>query len=99
MRNRTIKEMQAMTGASNKATAERLITAMEGAMCDFQEESDYTIWDWDGATYKGHDLVDGEEIHYLEVEAIQGGWRQGFVVMFEINEYDLGFMNDYYEAY
>ena len=72
---------------------------MRLAVIDFQDDCPYEVADWDTITYRGHDLIDGEEVHYLEVDVHCEHYTMPIIVEFEITEWGIGNMLDYYEAY
>ena len=96
MRDRTIKALQNMAGTANKQQAEWLIGAMQGALIDFQQDSDFTVTDWDNVTYRGHDMSEEWlDVHYLEVDTLEGT----YTVEFEIDTDGIGTMLDFWDTY
>lgn len=98
MRDCTIKHLENLAGV-NKETGKRLADAMRLAVIDLQDDSPYTVADWNTITYRGHDSIDGEVTHYLEVDVHCEHYIMPIIVEFEITEWGIGIMKDWYEAY
>ena len=106
MENLTILHLENLAGAS-KQDGKNLANAMRQAVIEFQEDSPYTVSDWDTITYKGFDsdedgtedvLDDIKETHYLEVDVHCEHYTTPMIVEFQITATGEGMMMDYYSA-
>lgn len=72
---------------------ERLRKATQGALDDWMDEAPEGIRSTDDVYYLGYTIdEDGDELHRLDIEGEDGGT---YYLYFSINEYGLGFIEDW----